>query len=264
MPHHPRAIWKLLCDISRLEFQKVYDRLGVRLEEYGESYYNEMIPGAIEALAGKKLLQEDGGATIMWCGPKYQIPLMVRKSDGGYGYDSTDLAAIRYRLEKLERDWVIYITDAGQALHFHMVFDAARLVGWAKDERHRLDHVGFGVVQGEDGKRFKTRSGDTVRLVDLLDEAVQRMSASLLERIKEGKCSLSEAEAKETAHALGYGAVKYADLKQNPTTDYQFSYDRYVPACVRACMHAWCEREGARPGVRWRACVLGRQAYPRR
>jgi hypothetical protein len=237
-PHHindtpDSAIWQLLCDISRKEFQKVYDRLEVRLEECGESFYNEMIPAAIDALRSKKLLEEDGGATIMWCGPKYQIPLMVRKSDGGYGYDSTDLAAVRYRLETLERDWVIYITDAGQATHFHMVFDAARLVGWAKDERHRLDHVGFGVVQGEDGKRFKTRSGDTVRLVDLLDEAVQRMKASLLERIKDGKTTLTEAEAQEAAHALGYGAVKYADLKQNPTTDYQFSYDRCV-ACLES------------------------------
>ncbi len=184
-------------------------------------------------LRGKGLLEEDNGATIMWCGPKYQIPLMVRKSDGGYGYDSTDLAAVRYRLEELERDWVIYITDAGQAMHFHMIFDAARLVGWAQDERHRLDHVGFGVVQGEDGKRFKTRSGDTVRLVDLLDEGVVRMSASLLERIKDGKTALTEAEAKEAAQALGYGAVKYADLKQNPTTDYQFSYDRCVFDWVR-------------------------------
>ncbi len=225
-----RAIWKLLCDISRGEFQKVYDRLGVRLEECGESFYNDRIPGAIAELQGKGLLTEDNGATIMWCGAKHQIPLMVRKSDGGYGYDSTDLAAIRYRLKELDRDWVVYITDAGQATHFHMIFDAARLVGWVDEEhgRHRLDHVGFGVVQGEDGKRFKTRSGDTVRLVDLLDEAVVRMTTSLLERIKEGKCPLTEAEAKEAAAALGYGAVKYADLKSNPATDYQFSYDRML------------------------------------
>jgi len=225
-----RAIWNLLCDISRVEFQKVYDRLDVKLEECGESFYNSRIPAAIEALQAKGLLQEDGGATIMWCGGKHQIPLMVRKSDGGYGYDSTDLAAIRYRLQELDRDWVIYITDAGQATHFHMIFDAARLVGWVYEEhgRHRLDHVGFGVVQGEDGKRFKTRSGDTVRLVDLLDEAVVRMTASLGERIKEGKSSLTEVEALEAASALGYGAVKYADLKQNPGTDYQFSYDRML------------------------------------
>lgn len=225
-----RAIWNLLCDISRAEFQKVYDRLDVKLEECGESFYNSRIPAAIEDLQVKGLLQEDGGATIMWCGGKHQIPLMVRKSDGGYGYDSTDLAAIKYRLQELDRDWVIYITDAGQATHFHMIFDAARLVGWVDEEhgRHRLDHVGFGVVQGEDGKRFKTRSGDTVRLVDLLDEAVVRMTASLGDRIMEGKSSLTEEEALEAASALGYGAVKYADLKQNPGTDYQFSYDRML------------------------------------
>jgi len=225
-----RAIWKLLCDISRAEFQKVYDRLDVRLEEYGESFYNDRIPAVIEELKAENLLEEDGGAMIMWCGGKHQIPLMVRKSDGGYGYDSTDLAAIRYRLKDLSRDWVIYITDAGQATHFHMIFDAARMAGWVDEEhgRHRLDHVGFGVVQGEDGKRFKTRSGDTVRLVDLLDEAVVRMTASLTQRIEDGKSALSKSEACEAAAALGYGAVKYADLKQNPGTDYQFSYDRML------------------------------------
>ncbi len=101
-----------------------------------------------------------------------------------------------------------------------MVFAAAKKIGWVDDESHRLDHIGFGTVQGEDGKRFKTRSGDTVRLVDLLDEAVLRMEASLKERISEGRANISEVEVHETASAMGYGAVKYFDLRRNPTSNY--------------------------------------------
>lgn len=101
-----------------------------------------------------------------------------------------------------------------------MVFAAAKKIGWVNDESHRLDHIGFGTVQGEDGKRFKTRSGDTVRLVDLLDEAVSRMEASLKERISEGRANISEEEVHETASAMGYGAVKYFDLRRNPTSNY--------------------------------------------
>lgn len=101
-----------------------------------------------------------------------------------------------------------------------MVFAAAKKIGWVSDESHRLDHIGFGTVQGEDGKRFKTRSGDTVRLVDLLDEAVSRMEASLKERISEGRANISEKEVHDTASAMGYGAVKYFDLRRNPTSNY--------------------------------------------
>lgn len=107
-----------------------------------------------------------------------------------------------------------------QGDHFQMVFAAAKKIGWVDDESHRLDHIGFGTVQGEDGKRFKTRSGDTVRLVDLLDEAVSRMESSLKERITEGRANISEEEVHETASAMGYGAVKYFDLRRNPTSNY--------------------------------------------
>lgn len=122
--------------------------------------------------------------------PHFDIPLILRKSDGGYGYDSTDMAAIKYRLHTLNRDWCIYITDAGQAGHFHKVFDVARAAGWTASNQ-RLDHIGFGVVCDEEGKRFKTRSGDTVRLIDLLNEAKERMALSLQERRDEGKTSLT-------------------------------------------------------------------------
>jgi len=222
-------IWKVLCDVSRLEFEKVYKRLDISVEECGESFYNDKIPGVIDEFDGRGMVSvEDGGAKCVFV-PHSKVPLMLQKSDGGYGYDSTDMAAIRYRLTDLRARHLVYITDFTQADHFKMVFAAARKIGWVTDDSHRLDHIGFGTVQGEDGKRFKTRSGDTVRLVDLLDEAVSRMEASLRERASEGRTtSISEQEVHETACAMGYGAVKYFDLRRNPTSNYIFSYDRML------------------------------------
>merc|ERR1711988_1564565 len=255
-----RTIWQLLCDISRLEFKKIYDRLQIRLKEYGESYYNTMIPNVIEELESYGLLQQQDGALMMFCGERHNIPLIVRKSDGGFGYDSTDLAAVRHRICDLACDRVIYITDSGQGDHFQLIFDGARLAKWvnfqpsnaanieftndiegndkgvvflnkdliSRPRTVQLAHIGFGVVTGEDGKRLKTRSGETVRLVDLLDEAVVRLEKALRERIAEGKSSIEESEIHGVAEKLGYGAVKYFDLRQNPTSDYQFSYDRML------------------------------------
>ena len=137
------------------------------------------------------------------------------------------MAALKYRLTELGADRIIIITDFSQGDHFKMIYSAGRTAGWL-DRDQRLEHIGFGTVQGEDGKRFKTRSGDTVRLVDLLDEAVNRMKVSLQERIKDGKANITEAEVDETAAALGYSAVRYYDLKRNPTTNYKFSYDEML------------------------------------
>jgi arginyl-tRNA synthetase len=223
-----RKIWNLLCDISRLEFQKVYDLLDVRLEEVGESFYNPMIPGVIDVLEKRKLAYDEDGMLIIKL-PHFTIPLIVRKSDGGYGYDSTDMAAVHHRLFEKKADWIIYITDAGQASHFYMVFDAAKACGWLKkDSPQRLDHIGFGVVCGEDGKRFKTRSSETVRLIDLLNEAKARMATSMGERVKEGKSDFTPQEIEDASGKIGYGAVKYFDLKQNPSTNYIFNYDRML------------------------------------
>jgi arginyl-tRNA synthetase len=216
--------WKLLCDVSRMEFQKVYDRLDVTVHEYGESFYNTMIPPVIEEFdkAGK-LSVEDGGAKCVWV-EKFNIPLMLQKSDGGFGYDSTDMAALKHRLHTVKAQRVIVITDFSQADHFAMCNQAAKDIGWVENGQQLL-HIGFGTVQGEDGKRFKTRSGDTVRLVDLLDEAVSRMEASLNDRIQQGKANITKDEVNEVAEAIGYGAVKYFDLRRNPTSNYKFSYD---------------------------------------
>mmetsp|Transcript_15866 Transcript_15866/g.24031 ORF Transcript_15866/g.24031 Transcript_15866/m.24031 type:complete len:760 (-) Transcript_15866:981-3260(-) len=221
-------IWTILCDVSRKEFQKVYDRLDITVEECGESFYNSRIPGAIEEFEKKKLISdEEGGAKCVFVGEKFAIPLMLQKSDGGYGYDSTDIAALKYRLHTLKAKRIICITDYSQENHFKMCFAAADQVGWLNDKQS-LEHIGFGTVQGEDGKRFKTRSGDTVRLVDLLDEAVRRMKESLLERIKEKKTTLTEESVDEVSEAIGYSAVKYFDLRRNPTSNYKFSYDQML------------------------------------
>jgi len=221
-------IWKMLCDVSRKEFQKVYNRLDVTLEEKGESFYNEKIPPVITEFEQAGLISvEEGGAKCVFV-DGFQVPLMLQKSDGGFGYDSTDMAALKYRLQTLHARRIIVITDYSQGDHFKMCFAAARKIGWLDEGNQRLDHIGFGTVMGEDGKRFKTRSGDTVRLVDLLDESVFRMEESLNQRIADGKAMITADEVHEVAEAIGYGACKYFDLRRNPTTNYKFSYDQML------------------------------------
>jgi arginyl-tRNA synthetase len=159
------------------------------------------------------------------------LPVIVQKSDGGFNYATTDLAAIRYRFAAAPAGdgarRVIYVTDTGQASHFAGVFQVARRAGWIPDDG-RLEHVPFGLVQGEDGKKLKTRAGDTVRLKDLLDEAVERADADLRRRLEEEGRSESEAFILHVATTVGLAAVKYADLSQNRTTNYQFSFDRML------------------------------------
>ncbi|KAL8448142.1 hypothetical protein Emed_003955 [Eimeria media] len=254
-----RRLWEAICEVSRQEFEKVYCRLGIRLREVGESFYNDMLPGVIKELQEKNLLQDSGGALCLFTSVN-SVPLMAVKSDGGYGYDSTDLASIRHRLLDCKNDWIVWVTDLGQEEHFMKLFDAAKMAGWYDPAKVRLSHAGFGVVQGSDGKKFKTRSGEVVRLVDLLDEAVSRA----LEELRRREAEETEAEGKRTddanentnnnngtqsckrtdaegdggcpgelsqqkkAEMIGYSAVKYFDLKQNRLTDYQFSFDRML------------------------------------
>jgi len=221
-------IWTILCDISRKEFDKVYKRLDITVKECGESFYNDKIPPVIEEFEKAGMIQIlEGGAKGVFVGEPFTIPLMLQKSDGGYGYDSTDMAALKYRLGDLQAKRIIVITDFSQGDHFAMCNKAANTIGWVDEQQ--LQHIGFGTVMGEDGKRFKTRSGDTVRLVDLLDEAVKRMKESLQERMKEGKANMeTEEELGDVAEAIGYSAVKYFDLRRNPTTNYKFSYDQML------------------------------------
>ncbi len=231
-----RRAWQLLCDQSRREFQRLYDRLDIRLDERGESFYNPYLEAVVADLAAAGLLVSDGGAQCVFLetedGTASQAPpVIVRKSDGGFNYATTDLAAIRYRFaappdgDGARR--VIYVTDAGQASHFAGVFQVARRAGWIP-EGGRLEHVPFGLVQGEDGKKLKTRAGDTVRLKELLDEAVERCEADLRRRLAEEERQEEETFISEVATTVGLAAVKYADLSTNRITNYQFSFDRML------------------------------------
>jgi arginyl-tRNA synthetase len=228
--------WGLLCDQSRREFQAIYDRLDIRLHERGESFYNPLLAAVVADLQASGLLVTDDGAECVFLEgvsgkDGKPLPLIVRKSDGGFNYATTDLAAIRYRFAAApEGDAarrVIYVTDAGQASHFAGVFQVARRAGWIPADG-RLEHVPFGLVQGEDGKKLKTRAGDTVRLRDLLDEAVERAEADLRRRLEEEGRSEDEAFIQHVATTVGLAAVKYADLSQNRITNYQFSFDRML------------------------------------
>ena len=222
-----RAGWEAFCRVSREMFMMVYSRLDITNEEVGESFYNDLIPGVIDELKQKGLVEDQDGATIAWVKDAIKFPLFLQKSDGGYGYDSTDATAMWYRTQKLGADWLIYVTDLGQADHFKGIFSLGRKAGWCKGEDYsvRVDHVGFGVVQGKDGKRFKTRSGETVRLVDLLDEAKDRVTKILEGRVNAGQTYIDRTEIEEASKAIGYGAVKYADLSSNRQKDYRFDYD---------------------------------------
>ena len=228
--------WGLLCDQSRREFQKIYDRLDIRLSERGESFYNPYLASVLSGLKEAGLLVTDEGAECVFLEgvngkDGKPLPVIVRKSDGGFNYATTDLAAIRYRFA-LASDGdgarrVIYVTDAGQANHFAGVFQVAKRANWIP-EHGRLEHVPFGLVQGEDGKKLKTRSGDTVRLRDLLDEAVERAEADLRRRLVEEGRSEDDQFIQHAAGTVGLAAVKYADLSQNRITNYQFSFDRML------------------------------------
>ena len=222
-----RDAWKILCEISRASFQVIYDRLGITLEERGESFYNDMIPEVVNKLDTLGLIQESNGAKCIFTSID-DVPLMAVKSDGGFGYDSTDLAAIYHRLFDTKSDWIIYATDLGQANHFEKIFDAAKQAGWYVPGRNRLDHVGFGMVLGEDGKRFRTRSSETVKLKDLLDEATKRAEDELRERFTNGGALMDEAALVNAAETIGIAAVRYFDMRNNRTTNYTFSYDKML------------------------------------
>lgn len=224
--------WNLLCDQSRREFQVIYDLLNIRLTERGESFYNPLLPAVVQELEKTGLLVEDQGAKCVFLEGFTNkegdpLPLIVQKSDGGYNYATTDLAAIRYRVGQDQADRILYLTDVGQANHFAQVFQVARRAGWVPDGVE-LVHVPFGFVQGEDGKKFKTRSGETVKLRDLLDEAVDRARTDLETRLQAEERQETPEFIDHVAQTVGLGAVKYADLSQNRTSNYIFSYDKML------------------------------------
>jgi arginyl-tRNA synthetase len=227
-----RRGWQALCDQSRKAFDQIYQRLDIDLTERGESFYNPLLPQVAADLEAQGLLVEDQGARVVFLEGFTNkdgdpLPLMVQKTDGGYNYATTDLAAIRYRTQQDGARRILYVVDAGQANHFAQVFQVAEKAGWVPEDCE-LSHVPFGVVQGEDGKKFKTRSGETVRLQDLLDEAVNRARTDLATRIAAEERQETPEFVAQVAEAVGLGAVKYADLSQNRTSNYIFSYDKML------------------------------------
>lgn len=224
-------IWGYICKVSKDYLQVIYRRLGIVIEDVGESFYNSMLSGLVTDLRARGLVVESEGALIFPL-PGQPVPLMVQKTDGGYGYDSTDLAAVRYRLLDLQMERCVYVTDSGQLPHFQQVFEAATICGWHHPPTTRLDHGGFGVVLGSDGKRFKTRSGDAVKLIALLDEAKARALEQLKKRSEDpaaGHNTHLSGEAFEAASELiGIAAIKYYDLKQNRVSTYSFDFDKML------------------------------------
>ncbi len=177
---HIRA-WQLICDVSRKDFAKVYKRLGIKnLVERGESFYQDRMNSVVELLESKGFLEEDEGRKVMF-GEKGQIPLTIVKTGGGYTYDTSDMATLQQRVFEEKADQIIYVTDLGQLTHFQSIWACGRKAGILPSGT-RVDHAGFGVVLGEDKKRLKTRSGDSIRLVDLLDEGLKRAKDKLLEK----------------------------------------------------------------------------------
>ncbi|MDN3234184.1 arginine--tRNA ligase [Pseudomonas sp. WAC2] len=221
-------LWHRFNEISLSHCQKVYDRLNVKLtpaDVKGESAYNSELPGIVTELDAKGLLTESDGARCVFLeefknAEGNPLPVIVQKAGGGYLYATTDLAAMRYRSQVLNADRVLYFVDQRQALHFQMAFEVAHLAGFVAPSMS-LEHMGFGTMNGADGRPFKTRDGGTVKLIDLLDEAEERAYTL----VKEKNPSLEETELREIARAVGIGAVKYADLSKHRTSDYSFNFE---------------------------------------
>ncbi|MER6782099.1 MULTISPECIES: arginine--tRNA ligase [unclassified Streptomyces] len=228
------AMWQRFVDESKIYFYSVFDKLDMDIQDadvVGESGYNDMLVETCKLLEDSGVAVRSNGALCVFFdeykGPDGNpTPLIVQKSDGGFGYAATDLSAIRDRVGNLKADTLIYVVDARQSLHFKMVFETARRAGWLNDGVKAVQ-LAFGTVLGKDGKPFKTREGETVRLVDLLDEAVERATSVVREKDKD-RGFLSEQEIVENGLQVGIGAVKYADLSTSAARDYKFDLDQMV------------------------------------
>ena len=211
----------------RLDIQRIYDRLDIRFDcEYGESFYHDQLADVVREFRQRGLAQDSDGAVCVFL-DGFDAPMIIQKRDGAYLYATTDLATIEYRMKTWNPDAILYVVDHRQSEHFEKLFAAARQWGCAAVE---LQHISFGTVMGEDGKPYKTRSGDTVGLEGLLDEAVAKAYGVVCANDdgKPGGPELSEADRRHIAHVVGHAAIKYADLSQNRTSDYVFSFDKMV------------------------------------
>ena len=222
-------LWRLLVDGSKQYYNTIYQRLGVTLTDADlapESFYNPMLAGVCAELEADGIAVISDGALVAFP-PGFTgrdgepLPMILRKSDGGYGYDTTDLAAIRYRIVDLKADRLIYLVAAEQSLHFQMLFAVARQAGWLTSEI-RAEHAVIGLVSGADGKRIRTRSGGQVKLITLIDEAVERAARVIADRYDD------PALRAEIAYAVGIGALKYGDLSVARSSGYVFDFDRML------------------------------------
>jgi len=226
-----RQAWEVFMQESKRHCREVYGRLNVGLtaeHERPESSYNPVLGDVVAQLQASDMIEESDGALCIFLDEfkgrdDEPLPLIVRKSDGGYLYATTDLAAIKRRGRELKADRILYVTGAGQALHFAQVFAVARRARFV-DESTSLEHIAFGMMLGKDGRPFKTREGETVKLMDLLDEAEQRAA----QVVREKNPDLSAPQASEIARVVGIGAVKYADLSMDRTSDYRFSWSKML------------------------------------
>ncbi len=223
--------WRKIVAESKKHYQGIYNRLLVTLTDEhirGESFYNDKLADVIGEMKKKELAVESEGAICVFP-PGFKnkegqpLPFIIQKSDGAYLYATTDLAALRYRINELKADGIIYVTDARQKLHFEMLFAVAKMAKWISEDIE-LSHVMFGSILGDDGTPLKTRAGENVKLKELLDEAVERAKTIVEEKNPE----LSEDKKKEIAQAVGIGAVKYADYSNNRTSDYVFSFNKML------------------------------------
>ncbi|MDH7943152.1 arginine--tRNA ligase [Pseudohongiella sp. SYSU M77423] len=269
------AAWQRFIEESLRHCQEVYDQLQVKLKPSdlcAESFYNNDLPKIVNELSARKLLTESDGAQCVFLEEftgkdGTPLPVIIQKRDGGYLYATTDLAAVRYRSGQLGADRVLYVVDARQSLHFQQVFAVARAAGLVRSDCS-LEHVAYGTMMGEDGKPFKTRSGDTVKLKALLDEAVQRAFALVSDKNPD----LPEAQRREISDTVGVAAVKYAELSKNRTSDYIFDwstmlsfdgntapYMLYAYARIQSVVRR-LEAEGVKPGSQIQAIAAEERA----
>jgi arginyl-tRNA synthetase len=225
------ALWQRLVNETKYLFQDIYDRLGILLTDAdirGESFYNDVLPELVDELEKQGIAQKDDGATVIflegYVNPDNQpLPFIIQKKDGGYLYATTDLAAAKFRIKTLNATRLIYVTDARQKQHFSMLFDSVKKAGWANDNI-KLEHLPFGAILGEEHKPLKTRSGELIRLTELLDKAQARAQEITLDKNPD----LPNAQLLSIAHTLSIAALKYSDLRVDKVKDYVFSWDKML------------------------------------
>lgn len=216
-------LWKEFIEISLKEYNKVYDRLGVKFDHYfGESFYNDLMPNVLEELKEKNIAKEDQGALVVFFEEDKLPPALVQKKDGSFLYATSDLATIKFRKNELNVDKAVYVTDERQQNHFKQVFEISEMLG--APYNYEKSHVYFGIMRFGDGMIFSSRSGNIIRLVDLLDEAKKQVKSV----IDEKNPNIPEDEKEKIAEIVGTGAIKYFDLSQNRTSDILFTWDKVL------------------------------------